>query len=367
MVLPLVVIAHAVLSAAGVSLDDGACAAALAARPSPACAGSERGVVLAESPARADHLLAAAEAGAARFEVLFGRPPGTFAIVEADSPTVDTATTAALRQAGFKTILPWLSSTGYRAQIEAGVRGSVASQTAGLDEAERQAAVATALARVAPQLDPARRATTETVAIPHELGHDWYRKAFWPDEGTGNGEGAARVKHYGGPGPDWMDETAAVMLETDASLQDRRKMFGERYRALRASPSPTTAESRLTDLIRFLEEDHPGAEAVRAVIDRDGAAVRSGTAIRVLSGDDARRVADQGLRFYLQAVVFNDYLVETSGDPQILARIGEAFGRGETLRDWLSRDTTGRLPDSVSALDADWKTWIEARHGQAPL
>lgn len=43
-------------------------------------------------------------------------------------------------------------------------------------------------------------------------------QAFWPTKD----QGEAGVSHYGGPGPDWLDEMAAILSE-DAPTTDRRR------------------------------------------------------------------------------------------------------------------------------------------------
>jgi hypothetical protein len=318
-----------------------------------ACADSPYGVALAADPQRAAEILSLAEEGVGRFREAFQVAPPRFAVVESDEAALPDGTRNFLRESGFRTILPWLSAAGYRAQVEQSVRRSVEQQMMGQPPETINQVVQQVLAT---QGGSANRARVESSAIPHELGHDWYRQTFWPD--------APHVgqQHYGSAGPDWLDEVAAVLMEPPAAIEERRAQFARRYADYRRSPQTADETTRLlVDLPRFLEETHPTAAAARSFLEQNPSArAGTGASVRVLTGPEAERIAGESGRFYQQSAVVALYLIEKTGDPTVLARIGAAFGRGETFADLLAKgQDLGDLPRDYSALQADWLEWLE--------
>lgn len=317
------------------------------------CVESARGVALAGSRERAERLLALAEDGAARFITYFGCEPLRYAVVEGREAVTPRETIDALRKAGFPVILPWLSETVFRQRTELSLRRAIDMQMAGQPQEQIDAAVATALAR---QTDPARRVRIELAAVSHELGHDWFRIGYWPDAPLGED------KHYGGPSPDWLDEMAAVLVEAPPSFEDRITQFRQRFDAYRADPAKADENTRLLiNLPNFFTEVHPASEQVRLLNDQRTAEEKK-SAVRLLTGEEARKIAEGGARFYFQSAVASQYLIERTGDQQVFARIAEAFVRGETIAQWLANDEPkGSLPRELSAMQADWLGWLEGR------
>lgn len=328
-----------------------------------ACAESEHGLVIADSTARAQELLDAAEAGAARFQRHFGRPASLFAVIETNDGQVDGVALDGLKSSGFKAVLPWLSPAGYRSQIEASVRRAVEAQTANLPAEARESVLQQALAQVTGKSPVEGH---ETGAIAHELGHIWYIENFWPGrEGRGG--------HYGGPGPDWMDETAAVLMESDALAAGRVKQFAERYAKLRAGGMLAKApDNALVDLPAFFASSHPGVARGEAMLkeirkEGPGAAPKNGVLIRASSGPEAEKFAESAIHYYLQSTMAAEYLVARTGDLTVFARIGAAFARGETIEQWLAnKEPKGKLPRDLKALQADWLDWLETRFPATP-
>lgn len=353
-----------VLSAAfGGSLPvhaSGLCAATAEVAGSRACAESADGVAIADDAARAQHLLADAEAGVGRFRARFNRAPARYAVVETTDGNVGGETFASLKAAGFTAVLPYLSPKGFDLQIEASVRRAVEAQTADMPADAREPLVQEALTKVkARQVGVA--GAQQPGVIAHELGHIWYVEAFWP--GTAREGG-----HYGGAGPDWMDETAAVLMEPENLAGPRISQFGDRYRKLRASGSLSTApDNALVDLPAFFASTHPGAERGRALIaamqkENPGATPKEGMMIRASSGPEAEKFAESAIHYYLQATLTAEYLVARTKDPAIFARIGAAFGRGETMAAWLANaEPKGELPRDLNALQDDWLAWLDER------
>lgn len=332
------------------------CTSAAAVIGTRACVESDLGIAVADTAERARQLLDYAKVGEAKFQIRFGRPATRYAVIESNLGSADSERTAQLRAAGFKTVLPWPSAKAYRAQVEQSVRRAVEAQAAALPPEAKEAAIKQGLAQLDSQFDPAKVTLRDAGAIPHELGHDWYRQAYWPNL-------PQTRDHYGSPSPDWLDEMAAVLMEGDALFAQRVDQFAERYRKLRAAGAATTPDV-LIDLPRYFASEHPAAAPVKALLDKQGltSSTVKGPTVRVLAGAEAEKVAGGSLRYYLQAAVVSQYLAERTGDPAVFARIGAAFGRSETMAQWLAnKEPKGQLPRDLKALQADWLAWLDQR------
>ena len=344
-------------SAIGMSV---ACPDVAAAWDGVYCAGGSDGIVLAGTADRAKQLLGYASGGKTKFEKLFGRTAARYAIIEISSDRLTEDRHTALRNAGFAVVLPWLSPEAYQKQVETSVRQTVESRLieSGMPESARQAAVAAALAQAKSQISPDAAAQRDRIAIPHELGHMWLIQAFWPDK-TVNGVG-----HYGGPGPDWLDEMAAVLMEPAESAKRRTELFTERYRAIRLDMRQGRAPTdSLLDLDGYFSTVHPAANAARELVSKGGSdPAGGGMTVRVLTGEEAKRFAGDGIRFYLQSLLVSEYIVDRSGDLAVIGRIATAVANGQSFPDWLSKNTKKSvLPMSLDAKQADWLDWLERR------
>jgi hypothetical protein len=209
--------------------------------------------------------------------------------------------------------------------------------------------------------DSPKRKEAGLGAVPHELGHDWYRIGYWPDAPL------SEAKHYGGPGPDWLDEMSAVLMEAPEMFGERVKQFSKRYASYRADPASADANTKLMlDLPNFFSEIHPISEQVRALTQLRRAQGNK-DALIMLAGEEARKLAEGGVRFYLQSAVASQYLIDRTGNRQIFARIAEAFARGDTMAGWLAnKEPKGKLPRDLKALQADWLNWLEQRFPAEP-
>lgn len=317
------------------------------------CVESARGIAMAGTRERADHLLGLAEDGAARFVTYFGHEPLRYAVVEGRDAIIPREAIDAMRKGGFPVILPWLSDSVFRQQTELSLRRAITAQMAGQPQEQIDAAVATALAR---QTDPARRKRIELAAVSHELGHDWFRVGYW------GGSALNEDKHYGGPSPDWLDEMSAVLMEAPSSFEDRVTQFRQIFDTYRSDPAKATDNARLLiDLPNFFTEVHPASAQVRLLQEQRSGAEKK-EAVRVLTGEEARKIAEGGARFYLQSAVASQYLIARTGDQQVFDRIARAFVRGETIEQWLANaEPKGTLPRDLTAMQADWLAWLEQR------
>lgn len=316
------------------------------------CVETAHGVALAGDAARAQMLSDLAEGGVARFTANFGQRPAPYAIVEGANALIPAEKMEALRTGGFPAALPWLSETVFRQQQEQSIRRAVTAQLAGRPPELIETAVQAGLA----QIKPERRDSIERAAVPHELGHMWFRVAYWPAAPLDGNQ------HYGGPSPDWLDEMAAVLMEAPDMFDQRLKQFSERYASWRANPDAADANVKLLlDIGNFFAEEHPAAAPVKKLLAARSAVEKQGTVV-MLTGDEASKIADGSVRFYQQSAMVSRYLAERSGDPKVLNRIAQAFARGETLDQWLANaERMGSLPRDLKAVQADWLAWLEKR------
>ncbi len=336
-----------------VALESNAgCDQAQSILPDLACVETPNGVAMAADAARAKRLIDLAEGGASRFRTHFGQEPLRYAVAEGPNAVIAAEKINALRAAGFKVVLPWLSDAVFSEQAEKSIRFAMEAQMAGQPAEAIEAAVEAGLKQ---QLDPARRTKIELAAVPHELGHDWFRIGYWPDAPLGEN------KHYGGPSPDWLDELSAVLMEAPEMFDERIAQFAQRYATYRQNPEKADENVRLmVDLKNYFSEEHPVAAQVR-LLDRKKTEDEK-SAVSLIVGDEGRKMAETGFRFYLQSAVVSQYLIDRTNDPKVFSRIAEAFVRGETIEQWLANDEPkGALPHNLQAVQADWLAWLETR------
>lgn len=408
-------VAPALLALAAALADPGAppACAALTLEPGLYCAEAPRGVVVSDDPETAAHFAGVTAAGEARFRLHFERMPTPYAVIVGEKANPlnagglgfggGAALQDQLRQAGAVHILPW-TTAAQRAELVQGARRSeieARRRAEGLTAGALDAAVQAEL-RAAP---PATTATADADSgAAHELGHMWLIRAYWPDARGGG--------HYGGPADDWLDESAAVLMEGEALSRNRRDGFAREW----ATPGGTRPRA-LSD---YFADSHPLLQTVQAELERfnasagagEGAGGESldlsrlppGTVIRTPDGQpvDAATLARAGVRvapvgepvpgprgprtmtavrslsasdpaeqsrslmFYAQARVFADFLLERTGDPAVYRRIASALAGGRTVGQWLQAEGAELgLPGSVETLDAAWKAWLTEAYGPA--
>nr|WP_313521150.1 hypothetical protein [Brevundimonas diminuta] len=219
-----------------------------------------------------------------------------------------------------------------------------------MSPAQTQEVVARALSQIP---DAKAQAVLDAAMVPHELGHLWFTAAFWPERAAAD----AAPRHYGGPGPDWLDEAAAVILEDEPTAAQRRDHFralmkGETVPAV----GPINGRAILLDLPGLLAREHPGL--ARAVAVAPELAVKGGVGVSFTPAGAGPRPAALERVFYIQTRVFADYLIRTSGRPAILAVIAQAMADGRSFEDWLASDGAAHgLPSTLSALSAGWRDY----------
>lgn len=370
-------IALALISAASAAQAGPLCDAARAAAPGRPCAESEHGVALAFTQDRATELLGYARRGEEAFKADFGVDPSRYVISETGATGREDRADA-LKAAGFAIVVPWrLRQAQINAEVGA-LRSRFQEMMAmnGMSDEQIDQALEQPLARMRERHTPEAMAANEAGAIPRQLGVGWYARAFWPDVAP---EPEAR---HASPGPDWMDEIAGQLLETQAMADDKRAQFAEIWSG-RHRMAPKTDAARLADLPAFLSAEHP----MRAMGGGLGGPGAGGGPVRVMmggpggpgggggpmmfggpgggpGGPGGTRAMPAPLLYSFQARMFADYLAEKSGDPAVFGRLGKAFGSGAAFEIWLAGEGAGLgLPATVEALSADWRSWLQGRLG----
>ncbi|MGY6628577.1 MAG: hypothetical protein ACXIVL_08660 [Oceanicaulis sp.] len=309
--------------------------------PSAICAGDDTLLVISGSSQSAATALEAALAAREHFSAVFGETPVPTAIVE--DIALYPGITLDLQAAGY-VVKPWMSPGAMRAAMEAQLRPALQASMADASPEAVENAVQSMVERRVDQNEQVRHGGA---IIAHELGHIWMIHAFdWPESAT-PGE---RV--YGAAGaPDWMDETAAVLMETGALTAERRADLCARL--------PDNIE---TTLARYFTMEHPMINMARqAAAQREAALAASGgdrSAPQIMmitqeaSGDPL--MMDAGY-YYALTRAFVDYVVTQTGSETVFAGLARALASGQTLDDWLAagvQGMPGSEPELVGALGA---------------
>lgn len=338
------------LGVAPVPLAGQAPCPALPGDPPGTCLATPAGWFYARTEQDAERLAADAARAGDAFRRHFGRAPAPGAVLAVGtSGRIDHAQRRVLREAGARWLLPWLDPDEQQALRRQHLRSAIARQLGGLATGERiEQAVAEALSAAAGQ---AATTTVDRGALRHEIGHLLLIAGFWPDALSGSAADGGR--HYGGPGPDWLDEVAAVLLEDPGLVGIRRAAFRE-----------ARDRAALPPLEQFLGGDHP----LRAwALDQSAGTAAASTGggseglVRVVGGEEARALADRGGHFYAQARGFADFL-QARGGEAVFGVIASALAGGQAFEAWLADSGPDHgLPASLNALQDRWEDWLDDR------
>ncbi|VXC79515.1 conserved exported hypothetical protein [Oceanicaulis sp. 350] len=327
-----------------------ALAASLSLAPCPAgahCLEDETLLAVSANSDRAAFILSAMQTAQARYGDVFSRTPGLTAVIEDSTQFPGLA--LELDAQGY-TVKPWVSPQAMRDQLEAQLRPALEAQMAGAPEAVIDAAINSALSD---RVDGNERVRHGEAIIAHELGHLWLRDTYdWPDIDTGG------ARTYGAAAaPDWFDETAAVLMESEQLTGERRSNLCEDL------PDDISAQ-----LSRYFTMEHPLLQMAALAADRAAAAARArgeaadGPQIMVMSGD---ALSSQGAdmigaeRFYGLTRALVDYLMTRTGSHVVFDTLAQTLASGQSLEDWLASSPSD-LPSSQAALIDDLVTFIES-------
>ncbi|WND01899.1 hypothetical protein QGN29_10080 [Temperatibacter marinus] len=321
--------------------------------PTLDCEISHQGVVVGMKGNTTGYETAIEEASK-RFEAYFGRPAPKAAIILGNS--VSDTQRRRIRQ-DHPVVLPWLTPKDKKALIERSIRQQLKQRMPNLTDAKLDAMVQQSL-KASQKAKGVKEGADELHqgVVAHELGHLYFIETYWPNNlmDIGSPSAGHMAKEYGGPAADWLDEIAAVLLETPFLKAQRRQGLSEIVR-----------EARLDDLWsleEFFFMTHPAFEQAKKVIKarQNTAEGRSKGGVVILSKEDVQSKGGRSpLNFYLQAQGFADYLIEKTGDKKVFASIAESLSKGGSFISWL--ETKGQvlgIPLTVAKLDIDFKQWI---------
>lgn len=310
------------------------CAAARLALPEAgACVAGPNGLAVAADEAAARALLSDALIAEQRFRNTFGRDPARYVIFGFDDPALARTVGPALRNLGFRAVLPLASPALMERQM--------AEATSRLQPPAGGGAPPRIVRREhRPGGGGEPRGENH---IAHELGHQWYTAVFWSDAPV------PTARRYGSAAPDWLDEAAAMLMEKEAGASAYHQRFADGRSADAARAATIPPEIALAELTRMI---HPAMASLPTLGGTDGPA--------------QMRVTGRATLFYPQVRVFVDYLAERSGEPRILAVVSQGLRDGTTFDAWLgSNGAKHGLPTSLAAMQTDWDAWLDRRFGSA--
>lgn len=165
--------------------------------------------------------------------------------------------------------------------------------------------------------------------LPHEIGHVLFIRYMFPESGR---------DEYGGAAPDWLDEMAAMAFEDGGGVAMRREEV--RRQAGRGALIP---------LARLLTMPHPEWTARRPV---PGASEGP----PVSQPGSAETPA-----YYATVRALFDFLIDRTGDEQVIARLAQQVRAGAPLDAWLLAQTGKEgAAAGLTGLDAQLAAFVLA-------
>ncbi|KEO90866.1 hypothetical protein EH31_07460 [Erythrobacter longus] len=310
------------------------------------CIAEGRGLALA-LPDQAEQLALTLDGAVTDFERYFA--PSNHNVAVLSTPALPAEATAFLKERGFLS-LPWITETSRADLIRSSVERQVRAQTQGMSEEQRAGALAQALAQLG-DLDagaPHPPSALELGALAHEAGHILFKEFY-----DGDARPANSITRYGSSAADWIDELAAVLNENDDLTKGR--YANARKRLEKGEPANPFA------LAEFFEMEHPSLRAAQALRERSGKAGDNVTL--VLSGEEAEQFLKESRgdpsEFYLQARLFADFMLDTTKDQRVFAKIANGVKADGSFEAWLSanHEELGLAADIVG-LEAQFGAWV---------
>ncbi|PCI62417.1 MAG: hypothetical protein COB37_06815 [Kordiimonadales bacterium] len=323
------------------------------------CSTSKTGIVIGKTGDLAN-LAAVMDDAAERYRKYYGTEPAQAALVLGGS--IDAGLKADLDSSGFKTQLPWLTSEDKAKLYSSAIRTQIKAQKPDLSAAALEALVKTTMATLNKTGGNNSAVQREQGAVAHEFAHLWYMDAFWPKK---DHEASHNSPQYGGAGPDWLDEMAAVLAENETLTSSRRSRL---VTVLKDNPAEA-----LWPLKEYFTMEHPIFRKIQKQMEAvqkeasDGVTMK--TRVVVYNDEEYKKlIGGTGERdpslFYAQSRAFADFLIEATGEDRIFASISRHIADGGTMRSWL-RDVGKEkgLPTTLVDLQTRWDLWLQTRTG----
>jgi hypothetical protein len=314
-----------------------------------ACVATTEGYFYSSNKADAEKMAEDAAIAATKFSRYFSASAPKAAVVSIGANNLLNAdVTNALKASGAKFVLPWLNAAEKQALKLRSIRQAIAKQLQAKEDDPRVEAALKVATMQLDQTSSARQATgktsdtTDRSALRHEIGHMLLIAQFWSKDQKATKASA----HYGGPAPDWLDESAAVLMEDEAmTLVRRTHLLALRDQKDAAGIQP---------LAKFFSGDHPLKSIAETTSRPTG-----GASVRIISGERAKALGDQASWFYSQTRGVADFLIAQSGDERIFSHIAQAASQGQTFAQWLQSDGKNHnFPNNLAALEQQWLAWL---------
>ncbi len=152
-------------------------------------------------------------------------------------------------------------------------------------------------------------------------------------------------------------------MESQELADGRRRTFVDVYHGWAKGAFAGLPVTELIDLRLFLKRIHPGFGANKA---EHAEQRRTGkTQVLIKTGPEAAAAARGAGLFYSTGRLVADYMMDRAGSTAVFPAIATAVSRGDSFETWLGREgPLYRLPTTMEALEADWRSWLEARFGK---
>lgn len=298
------------------------------------------------------------ESAAQTFERYFGIKPPKAAVLLGE---VNNAEIRAAVNAEYQVVLPWMTVENRKQMIANSVRSQVRRQRPDVSDDELAAIVERSVEASMRQGTGGSEDLHQGV-FAHELGHTYFVRTFWPDERLDLTEiDVDAVERYAGPGPDWLDEMAAVLMENDALTEKRNTVLqqiveGGNYDAM-------------WSLSEYFTVVHPAFEQAREIIRarQQTAEGRAQGGVVILGRGDLPKREDgkEGITFYAQSRGFAEYMIEKTGNERIFADIAAFIVAGGSMQTWLDKNgPTYDIPHKLDALQTDFGNWLQSRQNK---
>lgn len=324
------------------------------------CLESNAGVVVGR-PGTTAAYAAGIDDAARRFERYFGAEAPKAAVVLGE--VADAGIRRSLQKL-YPVVLPWLTLQDREDMVAASVRAAIQRQRPDLTGDALEAAVARSV-EASLNASPGGSANEDQHqgVFSHELGHLYFIRTFWPeDELNVVDMQQGEPQRYAGPGPDWLDEIAAVMMENSVLTQSREDGLSEA-----AAGGDFAALWPLAD---YFDMTHPAFEQARQLIRarQSTAEGRAQGGVVIMRHQDMQQDSSgrDPVMFYSQSRGFADFMMETTGDERVFADIARYIAAGGTMAQWLAEhDRSTRLPATVEALEQAFEGWLLNRYAPA--
>lgn len=319
------------------------------------------------------------------FKTHFAVPVPQGAVLE--SPNITSKQESALKKTGLRWLLPWLDSADSQAMMQATLRAQLRSEMPKASEQEIDALLKQSIDSLgAASPSPGEKKTNPSAlgasllqesslqlegSLQHEIGHVLFIHSFWGGhEGETDGvKGTAMV--YGAPeAPDWLDETAAILMENDELTHSRRKSFEDQIQQ--------KGLQSLKPLKEYFAMPHPGLQSpdILKLLEEEenqpaeGKSKSVRTMVTLITDKEItpeqRAHAEQEAEFYSLARVFADFMLEQSRDPHVFGKIASALREKRSMADWLKTPGTQLPFRTIEELEVDWQKWVKEKYLKAP-